>query len=145
MRKYRRPSSKKIVLNISHAPATPMCTVHIGSVRTKAVIDTGADCSVIRHDIYKRIPHKYILSTSELKNSPCVSATGNSLDINCKASFRFRVGPVLLEHTFMVAKNLKKPLILGSDFLDANRTEIQFHKKQMVLMALKTFKDSKSN
>ena len=123
-------SRVKSVNNIGSA-ATPLCSVRIGPTRTQSLIDTGADCSVIRYDIYKKIPKGCIVKTFKISTPPCVSATGNPLEIVAEARIKFQLGRVPLEHTFKVAKNLRKTLILGSDFLGANGASIDFKKREL--------------
>ena len=114
-------------------PATPVAAIHLGPLRTYSVIDTGADCSVMRLDLFKKLPPEIILTSVKPNQPPCISATGSPLEVVREARIRLRIGPVLVTHRFRVANNLKKPLILGSDFLSATGATIHFGQRKMVL------------
>ena len=100
------PRQKSV--NSIETAATPLCSVRIGPTRTQCLIDTGADCSVIRYDIYKKIPRGCIVRSLETKSPSCVSATGNPLEIVAETRIKLQLGRVPLEHDFKVAKNLRK-------------------------------------
>ena len=73
------------------------------------------------------------MQTNETKRPSCISATGNPLEIVAEAKIKFQLGRVPLEHEFKVAKNLRKTLILGSDFLGNNNASIDFKRRELTI------------
>ena len=110
-----------------------MCTVRFGDTRVSSLIDTGADKSVIRYDVYRKIPKKFIVRTFKSADPPCVSATGDPLEVVVEAEIRFMIGRAALAHAFKAVKNLRKQLILGNDFMEANDANLSFKHRTLGL------------
>ena len=123
------------VLQINDNPLTPMCNINIPNspIRISAVVDTGADISVMRRDLFLALPSSVIISRQEPGYKPCVSATGDQLDILCIAEILIIVGGLKSPQRFLVVRNLRKQLILGSDFLGGWRAIINFEERTMIL------------
>ena len=121
------------VVNTLETRATPLCTVRFGGTRVSSLIDTGADRSVIRYDVYRKIPKKLIMNTFKSTDPPCVTATGDPLEVVVEAEIRFMIGRAALRHTFKAVKNLRKQLILGNDFLEANDADLSFKHRTLGL------------
>ena len=121
------------MVNVLQSRATPLCTVRFGGTRVSSLIDTGADRSVIRYDVYRKIPKKFIVRTFKSADPPCVTATGDPLEVVVEAEIRFMIGRAALTHTFKAVKNLRKQLILGNDFMEANDADLSFKNRTLEL------------
>ena len=95
--KSAAPPWRENEVNVMESRATPMCTVRFGPTRVSCLVDTGADRSVIRYDMYRRIPQKMIMHTFKSNDPPCVTATGDPLEIVVEAEIRFMVGRAALQ------------------------------------------------
>ena len=107
-RHYNRPQQSRLICKISQVPATPLCTVRFGHIQQPTVVDTGADLSVIRSDLYKKLPRRQIVSVEKPDYPDCVSATGDPLKVFCTARIKFNIGASEFEHKFTIVDHLRK-------------------------------------
>ena len=116
-------------------PDTLICSIYIGHTKTRipGVIDTGADCCVIRNDVFQKLPSQAILSRSKPGLMPYLGATGDSLFTLCIATIMINLEGHISPQEFLVVKNLQKPLILGSDYIAKWRGNIDFDRRRLIL------------
>ena len=79
-----------------------------------ALIDTGATKSCISERYYQRLPS---MKMQKLGNINVRSATGSNLTPLGMIQCSFELGKIKFHGTFVVCRNLTRPLILGRDFL----------------------------
>ena len=92
--------------------------VTLAQEQCSVLIDTGASRCCIREDYFKKIPKATL---NLLKNVRIRSASGRDLQTLGKAMCPFKVGNREYQMEFIVCKNLRRPAILGLDFLRQNR------------------------
>ena len=90
----------------------------IAQEQCKVLVDTGASRCCIREDYFNKIPGT---SLSLLKGVRIRSATGRDLQTLGRAECTFTLGGRDYKMEFIVCKNLRRPAILGLDFLRQNR------------------------
>ena len=90
----------------------------IAQEQCKVLVDTGASRCCIREDYFNKIPGT---SLSLLKGVRIRSATGRDLQTLGRAECAFTLGDRDYKMEFIVCKNLRRPAILGLDFLRQNR------------------------
>ena len=90
----------------------------IAQEQCKVLVDTGASRCCIREDYFNKIPGT---SLSLLKGVRIRSATGRDLQTLGRAECTFTLGDRDYKMEFIVCKNLRRPAILGLDFLRQNR------------------------
>ena len=90
----------------------------IAQEQCKVLVDTGASRCCIREDYFNKIPDT---SLSLLKGVRIRSATGRDLQTLGRAECTFTLGDRDYKMEFIVCKNLRRPAILGLDFLRQNR------------------------
>ena len=90
----------------------------IAQEQCKVLIDTGASRCCIREDYFNKIPGT---SLSLLKGVRIRSATGRDLQTLGRAECAFTLGGRDYKMEFIVCRNLRRPAILGLDFLRQNR------------------------
>ena len=90
----------------------------IAQEQCKVLVDTGASRCCIREDYFNKIPGT---SLSLLKGVRIRSATGRDLQTLGRAECAFTLGGRDYKMEFIVCKNLRRPAILGLDFLRQNR------------------------
>ena len=86
----------------------------IGNSTCNALIDTSTTKSCISEKYYQQLP---VMQMHELSHISVRSATGSNLTplgiIHCS----FELGKITFNNSFLVCRNLTRPLILGRDFL----------------------------
>ena len=90
----------------------------IAKEQCKVLVDTGASRCCIREDYFNKIPGT---SLSLLKGVRIRSATGRDLQTLGRAECTFTLGNRDYKMEFIVCRNLRRPAILGLDFLRQNR------------------------
>ena len=90
----------------------------IAKEKCKVLVDTGASRCCIREDYFNKIPGT---SLSLLKGVRIRSATGRDLQTLGRAECTFTLGNRDYKMEFIVCRNLRRPAILGLDFLRQNR------------------------
>ena len=105
----------EITLDNSKSAVIP---ARIAQEQCKVLIDTGASRCCIREDYFNKIPGT---SLTLLKGVRIRSATGRDLQTLGKAECAFNLGGRDYKMEFIVCKNLRRPAILGLDFLRQNR------------------------
>ena len=106
----------EITLSNSNSAIIP---AEIANDKCKVLIDTGASRSFIREDYYRKLHNaKLIPMMREVKIR---SATGRDVQTLGKTKTQFKLGVTTYTSEFIVCKNLRRPAVLGIDFLRKNR------------------------
>ena len=87
--------------------------------KCKVLIDTGASRSFLREDYYRRLQNAKLMPM--MRNVRIRSATGRDVQILGKTKAQFKLGVTTYTSEFLVCKNLRRPAVLGIDFLRKNR------------------------
>ena len=108
-------------INVSHTPNS--CLIYVGKTRWRALIDTGADISVISEKMYKKLKKKVrIKPVSHVLQG----AGGKPLQVKGITEITFKLGKKEYSQTCYVIKEASRNLILGVDFLKKNQARIYF-------------------
>ena len=91
----------------------------IAHEKCKVLIDTGASRSFIREDYFKKLQDAKLMPT--LRNVRIRSATGRDVQTLGRTKAQFKLGVTTYSSEFIVCRNLRRPAILGIDFLRKNR------------------------
>ena len=86
--------------------------------RIRALIDTGAEVSIISDRVFHNLQRHSKLQTNVNLELQC--ANGNPLQVLGVASLDFKIGNKIFKHHFYVVKNLSRNCLLGNDFLEKN-------------------------
>ena len=106
----------EITLSNSKSAVIP---AEITNDKCRVLIDTGASRSFIREDYYKKLQNAKIIPM--MRNVRIRSATGRDVQILGKTRTQFKLGVTTYTSEFIVCKNLRRPAVLGIDFLRKNR------------------------
>ena len=111
---------------------SPKCQVNILGSWTAALVDSGADISVVQSKLLKTL-HRGAILKRRRQGGPkkCVSASGHDLGPEGQVVLRFALGGKHITHTFLVVRNLHQGLILGDDFLAQKGAHIDFKNRIM--------------
>ena len=115
VKKFSNDKVMEITLDNTKSAVIP---AKIAQEQCKVLVDTGASRCCIREDYFNKIPGT---SLSLLKGVRIRSATGRDLQTLGRAECTFTLGGRDYRMEFIVCKNLRRPAILGLDFLRQNR------------------------
>ena len=106
----------EITLNNSKSAVIP---AEIANNKCKVLIDTGASRSFIREDYYRKLNDAKLMPM--MRDVRIRSATGRDVQTIGKTRTQFKLGVTTYTSEFIVCKNLRRPAVLGIDFLRKNR------------------------
>ena len=123
MRKIDRPVGRNTAKS---------CYINVGRRRIEALVDTGADTSLIDKSIADLLPTGKCHSIGgRVPNLHGV--TGHSLSVTGRCTIQFMLGSRSLSHDFVVVKNLSREIILGVDFLERFGVKLDYSQKTMAI------------
>ena len=111
---------------------TKFCKINFGKFSTPALVDSGADISLISSKTLKKVKPEFILQ----KHAPLVQlkgVTGHWLNVLARVMVKFKIGKKLLTHEFHVVQDLSKSMILGIDFMEKQNATVDFGKKTLAI------------
>ena len=114
-------------------PDSPQCHVNFGRKRIITLIDTGAEISVMKDTVLKKIPSNYIEEITEPHYKRCVGPDGSPLIPTKTARITLDFGDTVVTHPFLVVNNVRKDLIIGSDFLMDHKAKVDLDKMTLKL------------
>ena len=106
----------EITLSDSNSAIIP---AEIANEKCKVLIDTGASRSFMREDYFKKLPNAKLMPT--LRDVRIRSATGRDVQTLGRTITQFKLGVTTYTAEFIICRNLRRPAILGIDFLRKNR------------------------
>ena len=106
----------EITLSNSNSAIIP---AEIANDKCKVLIDTGASRSFIREDYYRKLHNAKLIPM--MREVRIRSATGRDVQTLGKTRTQFKLGITNYTSEFIVCKNLRRPAVLGIDFLRKNR------------------------
>ena len=123
-------SKKKEVFKVSETGNPNSCVVEINKTRWRALVDTGAEVSLISESMYSRLrkPPKLKVVNQELQG-----AGGHSLSVKGVITLTFRLGKREYEQNCYVVRDASRNMILGCDFLKKNQARIYFDLEKLRL------------
>ena len=104
-------------ITVDHTKSA-VITAQLAQEQCKVLIDTGAARCCFREDYYNKLPNAPL---ALLKNVRIRSATGRDLQTLGRTVCLIEVGGRQYNVEFIVYRNLRRPAILGLDFLRQNR------------------------
>ena len=84
------------------------------NTKSNALVDTGADKSVISENLFNSLEKKDIVKVEKCNSEVC-GVTGHKLMLLGSVLLKFKIGRTDIQHKFFIICNIVKPLILGSD------------------------------
>ena len=115
-KKLREERVMETTLSDSKSAIIP---AEIAHEKCKVLIDTRASRSFMREDYFRKIQDAKLLPT--LRNVRIRSATGRDVQTLGRTKAQFKLGGTTYSSEFIVCRNLRRPAILGIDFLRKNR------------------------
>ena len=112
---------------------TPMCWLHLSTKKTYALVDSGADISLISKETFDKIPRKHIRDFSTTNCIPLQSVSGHRLKIFGTATLQVSISGFDQPFNFQIVEGLKNQCILGTDFLTNFSAQLDFGHKTLNL------------
>ena len=94
----------------------------------RALIDTGAEVSLMKKSIYQTIRGNHRLKNTRTNLQ---SVSGESLKVTGCADIAFVIGGIRLTHNFFIVEDMNRNAILGRDFLTTNGVRLYYDMKKM--------------
>ena len=104
------------------------CVIKVCKQNFRALVDTGADISLIHSRVYKRIKNEVKLQPVRARLQ---TVNGNPLIPLGRVSLSFRVGTEKVEHSFLVVDDINKNIILGRDFCTRQGVRLYYDLNRM--------------
>ena len=96
----------------------------------RCLLDTGAEKTLLHENVYNQLEKKPQLMNKSIRLQ---SASGNEVIVKGCVNLKFKVGGLSLTQEFLIVSNLNRNVILGNDFLIANKARLYFDLKQVRL------------
>ena len=101
-------------------PQTPavklICMVSVGNSRWRALVDTGANMTIICHDVLTKLT-KQQQQKLQATDMRILNVSGQQMAVEGKLKVRFCIADMNLKAECHVVTHLQHPIILGMDFL----------------------------
>ena len=114
-------------------PDTPMCWLKLGDTRTYALVDTGADITLISKEMFDKTPRKNIFEFSTENCTPIHSVSGHKLENFGTTVLQVKMAKFDKFYKFQIVKGMKNQCILGNDFLSEFEAQLDFGQKTLNL------------
>ncbi|GFV84297.1 retrovirus-related Pol polyprotein from transposon 412 [Trichonephila clavipes] len=101
--------------------------VCVNELPCNMIIDTGANVSIIRNDLVKKLKEKLIWIPPRVVLQ---TVTGEKIDIHGKLKVKIKFGDTTYQHAVYVA-DIADPFILGLDFLKEHGFTLDFSKNEL--------------
>ena len=112
-------------------PDTPMCWVKLGDKRTYALVDSGADISLISKETFDKIPRKNIFEFSTEDCIPLHAVSGHKLENFGTVVLQVKMAKFDKLYKFQIVEGMKNQCILGNDFLSEFEAQLDFGQKTL--------------
>ena len=107
----------------------PKCiSIQIGKQRYRALVDTGAEISIVSEKIVNRFfPRPNIAKTT----AALYAVDGGKLKVAGQVTLEFKIGAKKFSHTFIIVRDLERPFLIGTDFMQKHGVRIYFDLKKV--------------
>ena len=116
--------------NVKQIPNS--CLISFGKTQVRALLVRDLESSIIHKDIFEALRVRKEFKTSR--------ASGQEINVLGETDLKFRIGRLVVNHTFLVSDNVRNKCILGTNFLKAYNCDILYDisclkiKNQIILL-----------
>lgn len=103
---------------------------HLSDQHVSFLLDTGADVSVIRLDVWEAAGGDVTLLHPWKGRDQLVSASGEKLQVEGTDVLSVKLGTEVFQHPFIVVKDLPMEALLGADFIESNHCILDLANKE---------------
>ena len=110
-----------------------MINIQIGSLDTFAVIDMGADITIMSEKLFNKIPamHKSPVEPGKYSDGNVVGISGHKLNSLGVSKIKCQIGPTTWEISFEILRGVSHTALLGSDFLATSQAQLDFNERTL--------------
>lgn len=101
-------------------------------MKVKALVDTGATCSIMHPKIYEELALKYKLPDKIDNTSTLKSADGKTIQTEGTICVSVAIGQKIYKQKFVLA-DVEVPMVIGFDFLYENKGQIDLSGSSIIL------------
>ena len=123
-------SNERLINNIDKGEDKSSVLIEIHGKRYRALVDSGAEISVLNRHIAEQFPETECLASTQITLR---TATGDAITVAGEMEVPFRLGKKHLVHTFIVADNISRSVIIGRDCLKAHGMKLDFGSNHLVI------------
>ncbi len=123
-RKQRASAMPEKNFSINLAGSPNSCVIQLGKQRYRALVDTGAEVSLVHRRVFDKLKHGYDLGKQKVNLQ---AVNGNKLQVDGCATIKFKLGGRKFQHTFYVVDGLNRNVILGRDWIIDNKVVLYFN------------------
>ena len=120
----------KLVNIIENKNDKSSVAIEVHGQNYRALIDSGAEVSLVNRRIVENMPEKECLTSTQVK---LAAATGDKIKVVGEIDMKFKLGKKVLIHTFIVVENIKRGIIIGRDCLHMHNMQLDFGKNRLIL------------
>ena len=118
-----------------------LCPVSVGTEHILALVDSGADLSIVSAKVLKKIKPHLVKKQTDSKQTLLKSVTGDTLNVLGLVEIHLSFGNQKFWHRFHVIENTTKKMILGSDFFIETGATIDLRGRTLALESEVLLKD----
>ena len=105
---------------------TPKIYLKVGGVKCSALLDSGANVSLISDHIFNKCSNNI---SSNVNSMELITATGNQMNLLGEARLEISIGIINCLQEFLVTLPLVEDCILGVDFLVKHQVDLDFDRR----------------
>ena len=113
---------KNFSINLAGSPSS--CVIQLGKQRCRALVDTGAEVSLVHRRIFDKLKDGYVMGMQKVNLQ---AVNGDKLQVDGCATIKFKLGGQKFQHTFYVVDGLNRNVILGRDWIIDNKVVLYFN------------------
>ena len=108
-----------------------MIEVGIGKTKTIAILDTGADISIMSEKLYKKLP-KHVVGNLQASRLPEITGvTGHKLTDLGSVKVKIELGKAQCTVNFEIIRGISRNLLLGSDLLGQTKAKLDYEQRTL--------------
>ena len=105
--------SKEFHVNLSGFSDLPSVVLQSGQNRFRALLDSGAMCSIAHYNVYQKTPKHLKSAINRNSGVQLRAVNGNSVSSLGEVELKFRIGKTFIKHKFQLSSEISHSLILG--------------------------------
>ena len=126
-----RESVPGILLTHSVPIQTPIVKINFNNNSVWAIVDTGADISIMSEEFFNQLPQNYSKELGPPRLTELKGVTGHSLATLGTSNLQFNIEQTNVTVCFEVVKGITRHILLGSDFLAQTKATLDYENRTM--------------
>ena len=113
---------KSFSINLAGSPNS--CVIQLGKQRYRALVDTGAEVSLMHRRVFDKLKDGYVLGKQKVNLQ---AVNGDRLQVDVCATIKLKLGGRNFHQKFYVVDGLNRNVILGRDWIVDNKVVLYFN------------------